>query len=113
MLEIIGNILCAMLAFAGLGTIIAALDRPAVHTDTADDPDTAAPPRAGGAVPARFLFGLAMIATGAYFADQLENQGDGARKLIGVTNERQNASATPELDELIEQERERRKRLGQ
>lgn len=111
MLEIIGNILCAMLAFAGLGTIIAALDRPAAST--ADDPDIAAPPRAGGAVPARFLLGLAMIAAGAYFADQLRDQGDGARKLMGATNERQNASATPELDELIEQERERRKRLGQ
>ena len=82
MLEIIGNILCAMLAFAGLGTIIAALSMPAGHTDAADDPDIDAAPSASGAAAARLLLGLAMIGSAAFFAHQLHEQGSGTRELL-------------------------------
>ena len=104
MLEIIGNILCAMLGFAGLGMISA------LGTPTGADN----PPKASGARTARFLLGLGMIGVAAFFADQLHDQASGASKKLGWINElitRHNPTA--ELDELIEQERERIKQRGQ
>lgn len=82
MLEIIGNILCAMLAFAGLAMIAAALARPAAHPDVAADPDIDAAPGATVATSARFFLGLAMIAAAAYFANQLHEQASGTRDLL-------------------------------
>ena len=82
MLEIIGNILCAMLVFAGLGTIVAALASPTAHPDTAADPDIDASPGATGATSARFFLGLAMIGAAAFIASQLHEQANCSREQL-------------------------------
>ncbi len=85
MLEIIGNILCAMLVFAGIGQIIMALSRAAAPSQRiAEAGDTGAGHQNTneGASAARFILGLAMIAAGAFFAYQIHDQASGARKAI-------------------------------
>lgn len=114
MLEIIGNILCAMLVFAGLGLIISALDLSAGKPCHTDAPAHATRPMASAARFARFLLGIGMIAAAILFANQLHEQASGASKKLGGVNELiTRHKPTAELDALIEQERERIRQRGQ